>query len=101
VETANLTPKQRRAVEEVIFKERTLDDAAADEGKSAQALWYRIEGTRGHGGIRKKAPVLYALWIFRNRERHDISEVLNAIRRAIDSLDTQSNEQPAEAEARR
>jgi hypothetical protein len=79
-ERAKLTPKQRRVVDAAIFNNRSLHDFAREEGTTVQALGYRIKG------LSQKAPVLYALWVFRNRDRYDISEVLNAIRRAIDSV---------------
>jgi predicted DNA-binding protein YlxM (UPF0122 family) len=89
LERARLTDKQRAIAEEVINKGRSLHELAIELDVSVEALRQRIEGTRGQGGICKKAPVLYALWLFRNRDRRDISEVLNAIHRAIRSLSAQ------------
>lgn len=78
-----LTAKQFEAIEQVIVLRRSLRELAAERGGSAEAWRQRIDGTRGHGGIKEKAPALYAIWLMRNRGRRDISEVINAIHRAI------------------
>lgn len=100
VELQALTPKQRQAIHEVIFKGRTLTDLADETRTSLDALSQRVRGTprRGgkrHGGISRKAPILYALWMYRHRDWYDMSEVLNAISRAIDSLNTKQPDRPA------
>jgi hypothetical protein len=77
-----LTAKQFEAVEQVIVLGRSLRELAAERGGSAEAWRQRLEGTKGQGGIKDKAPALYAIWLMRNRGRRDISEVINAIHRA-------------------
>jgi len=100
VELSRLSPKQRQAIDEVLFRGRTITDLANEFGTSLDAIRQRIVGTqrpggRVHGGLKNKCPILYALWLFRHRERHDIAEVHNAFLRAVDSLHTQPPDQPA------
>jgi hypothetical protein len=96
IELEALTAKQRQVIEEVVFKGRTITAIAAETKTAVDALRQRIVGTRRpngkrHGGISRKAPVLFALWLIRHGDRHDVSEVLDAISRAAECLPVLSN----------
>lgn len=95
-----LTDKQYEAAVHTIVKGRSFRDVARELGGSSDKWRQRIEGTtkkgRTTGGIRKKAPELYAIWIFRNRSKRDIAEVINAIHRAIRHRHTQHSSQSSQ-----
>jgi hypothetical protein len=100
IELETLTPKQRQVIEEVVFKGRTITAVATEVNAAVDALRQRIVGTqrpngKRHGGISRKAPVLFALWMISHSDRHDLSEVLHAISRAAHSLNPQPSHQPA------
>ena len=80
----DLSSKQFEAVEELIVRKKSLSEVAAERGGTAEGWRQRLAGSGGKGGIKDKAPELYALWLFRNRVRHDIGEVMVAIQRAVD-----------------
>ena len=79
----HLTRKQYDTTNDAIVHGRSLHRISAEQHVSVEALRQRIDGTRGYGGIKNKAPALHAVWLIRNRPRRDISEAVNAIRRAI------------------
>jgi predicted DNA-binding protein YlxM (UPF0122 family) len=91
-----LTAKQQQALDLVVVRGLSHQEAATQLGTSAEAIRQRIVGTRGHGGVQTKAPLLYLVWKFRNRGRTDITEYINAFRAAArkraECLQTQASD---------
>lgn len=58
----NLTPIQARTFDHIL-KGKSIAEIAREEGVSRSAIYQRIKGTRGRGGMISKNPWAYIWWV--------------------------------------